>query len=196
MVRGEQADRTNVERALQQEELLEGSARSLRRRSLGAMAEFAAGLRPWDLFATFTYDQKEFEAVPSLRFAERDLGRYLGEAGQWVKRPVLGLLAVETHRSGFPHAHGLLQVGGLRSGWEISALSECWRSLRWRGFLRLERPRSLEDTAGYCAKYFLGSVRKPEAPLVASDGLLPVRAVDLVGPVPAGWRPRMRRRWR
>jgi len=181
---------------LTQEELMAGSARELRSRSRDALAEFAAELRPWDLFATFTYDQKEFEAVPSMRFAERDLGRYLQEAPASVGRQVDGLCALEAHLSGFPHAHGLLHVGGLGSGWEIRALSECWRSLPWRGFIRLERPRSVGQTCRYCAKYFLGSPGKPEAPLVASDGLLPVRAESLVGPVPEGWRPRARRRWR
>lgn len=173
------------ERAVQQhDELMEGSVRQLRRRAREEMAEFVAGLREWDLFATFTYDQATFDAVPSLRFAERDVGRYVEEAEVWLKRPVTALCAVETHLSGFPHAHGLLDIGGLTT-WEISALSDCWRSLPWRGFIRLERPRSPGDVAGYCAKYFVGASGKPEAPLVASKGLLqgvlPVRHEVLTG---------------
>jgi len=173
------------EQAVQKhDEVMEGAVRQMRREAREQMAAFVAGLREWDLFATGTYDQATFEAVPTLRFAERDVGRFVEEAEVWLKRPVVGLFAVETHLSGFPHTHGLLDVGGLTT-WEIQALSECWRSLPWRGFIRLERPRSPGDVAGYCAKYFVGSSGKPEAPLVASRGLLqgvlPVRHEVLSG---------------
>jgi hypothetical protein len=103
--------------------------------------------------------------------AMRDLGRYFVDASRALRRPVDGVMAIERHKSGSSHAHGLLRLGGgLQSG-DIAVLSRVW--FEEHGFVRLEVPRALEQVAGYCAKYMC----KDLADMVISAGL--VRALRL-----------------
>jgi len=148
--KGSAADRTNVERALLQEEFMEASRRKLAADEKVGVAEWVAKLRSWDLFVTLTYDQRRLEYTPSFPSAQRHVVGWLADVQGALGRPVCAVFGLESQKNGWPHAHGLLEVGGLGEG-DIARAGRLWFEA-W-GFNRLEAPRSRGDVAGYCAKY-------------------------------------------
>lgn len=140
----------------------EASRRSLVSSARDATGAFVASLRPWQLFATLTYDPEKVARGQHLSAdraahvspwkAQRDARLFLRNSSLKLGRPVVGVVGIEPHKSGSMHMHGVLDLGalGVQRG-DIKALHSQWFARN--GFIRLEVPRSLEDVAGYCGKY-------------------------------------------
>lgn len=166
-----------------EDEFLTGERVKLRSRVREAMGEFIGELvKPWTLFATLTFDPSNIQmggplvgerrdvlALPTVSnwCAVRRFGYFLNHASKAVGRPVVGVVALEHHKSGQPHGHGLLGTeGGLVYG-DIGQLNELWRDHRGNGWIRLEEPLSQHDVSLYCAKY----MAKDASELVFSKSL-------------------------
>ncbi len=170
-----------------------------------AWGQWVAKLRPWDLCATLTFDPKVRTVTPpgaqraagsgKLRWPLRvtDAGATLGApmAGDiakrkvktWVRagqellgRPVAAVVAMEHHKSGWPHFHGLLGVDGGLRGREIEALGRLWFDRN--GYNRIEIPRSVGDVAAYAAKYLTKDLDRGGVLIHPSDG--PLRSLQTV----------------
>lgn len=123
-----------------------------------AAGPWLAGLRAWDLFGTFTYDPEKVArgqhttaaAVVSSWKAQRDARRFIRDGSVALGRPLPAVMAVEPHKSGSMHMHGLFDVGGLAVG-DVQRLWAQWFDRH--GYIELERPRSHDDVAAYCGKY-------------------------------------------
>jgi len=155
----------------EEDAFLAGARRELRSRVAEAMAGFAGDfVGRVTLFGTFTFDPwsmglaaggskegRALVAVPtvSLRCATRRFQYFLDHASEAVGRLVVGVIAVEEHRTGQPHGHGVLGIEGGLVYPDVQNLSFLWRGPRpmGNGFIRLEKPWSQEDVTGYCAKY-------------------------------------------
>jgi hypothetical protein len=170
----------------EEDAFLAGERRKLRSRVGEAMAGFAGDfVGEVTLFATFTFDPlamggmseealKEARrqlAVPAVSTwcARRRFQYFLDHASEAVGRLVMGVIAVEEHRSGQPHGHGLLGIEGGLVYPDVQNLSFLWRGRRPRGngFIKLEEPRSEEDVTNYCAKY----MAKDASEMVFAHGL-------------------------
>ncbi len=145
-----------------------------------AWGQWVATLRKWDLCATLTFDPKRRRMTPPgqqraagagrLRWPLRltETGATLGApmAGDiakrkvrtWVRqgeellgRPLAAVVAMEHHKNGWPHFHGLIGVDGGLRGREIEALGTLW--FERNGYNQVEIPRSVGDVAAYAAKY-------------------------------------------
>lgn len=77
--------------------------------------------------------------------------RWLRDGEQLLGRPVAAVVAMEHHKNGWPHFHGLIGVDGGLRGREIAALGTLWHQRN--GWNRIEIPRSVGDCAAYAAKY-------------------------------------------
>jgi hypothetical protein len=145
-----------------------------------AFAHWIAGIRPWDLTVTLTYDPKRRKPTPPgpqrhgpLTFSPRvtetgirlsdvaltrdvatsKLKRFLRSAPETLgeDRKLAGVLALELHNNSWPHWHGLIAIDtGLQDG-DIAKLGRLW--FGQNGGNRIERPRSIRDCAIYAAKY-------------------------------------------
>jgi len=154
----------------EEDAFLAGEKVKLRSRVQVAMGEFIGELiKPVTLFGTFTFDplnigmsgplvsgeRREMLALPTVSrwCAMRRFTYFLNHASKVVGRPVAGVIALEDHRSGQPHGHGVLGTEGPLVGGDIGKLSLLWREHRGNGFIRLEEPFSDQDVTQYCAKY-------------------------------------------
>lgn len=151
-----------------EDEYLERAHRELESAYKSAMAGWIQEAGPWDYFVTLTFDPweiargrfrdargRETSLPPAVSSwcAQRRFTSFLKRAPTVLERPVEGVVAMEFHKSGQPHGHGLLRAAGGALKGDIAALSEDWRGLGGNGWIRLERPKSARDVAGYCAKY-------------------------------------------
>lgn len=114
--------------------------------------EWVAGMGNWHVFGGLTYRQPvgtPRRGPEAVRKDVRDWLRYSNR--QLSGRIEAGVLAVEHHKSGWPHVHPLLRLsGGVQTG-DIVTLGEAWYERN--GFAKLELPRSQEDVCAYAAKY-------------------------------------------
>jgi hypothetical protein len=76
---------------------------------------------------------------------------WLKRGEELLGRPVSAIVAMEHHKSGWPHFHGLLGIDGGLRGREREALGRLW--FEANGFNKIEVPRSVGDCAAYAAKY-------------------------------------------
>jgi hypothetical protein len=83
--------------------------------------------------------------------AKSRVRRWLKDGEELLGRPVSAIVAMEHHKSGWPHFHGLLGIDGGLRGREIAALGQLWYGAN--GFNKIEVPRSVGDCAAYAAKY-------------------------------------------
>lgn len=91
-----------------------------------------------------------------------------------LRRPITAVVALEHHKSGDPHFHGLLAVsGGLVEGDEITRLHGPWFDRN--GFIDLERPRSVYDCAGYASKYLVKELHRGQVLFWPERGPLRLR---------------------
>ena len=170
-----------------EDDYLVASRRELKGRCEQEMGAFVRDLGPWSLFGTLTFEPfsmagyesanaleppsvwKGRLAVPAVSrwTAMRRFRYFLEQASKAVGRPTVGVVALEPHESGQPHGHPLLGIEGGVVGDEIRRLGELWRDYNGNGWIRLEEPRSIEDVAGYCAKY----IAKDASELVFSSSL-------------------------
>ena len=81
-------------------------------------------------------------------------------------RRVEYVVAMEFHKTGWPHFHPLLDVGELQEG-DIQRVGGLW--FRQNGYARLERPRNSQRVAAYAAKYLFKDIASGD--VVLSDGL-------------------------
>lgn len=142
------------------------SVRELLRAAATGWSAWLPTLRCWNVFVTLTYDQRRLEAMPSIWKFERDVRAWLRDCEKALGRQIAAAVFMERQLNGWPHGHGLLDVGGLGER-DIELMGRLW----WRraGLNRIEVPWSTGDAAGYCAKY----VSKDRLDgLVLSDGLL------------------------
>lgn len=137
---------------LSMEEQRVADRRELERAAREAGGEWIAGLRHWNLFGTLTYDPNRLDGIPSICKARRDFDYWTRDAEKALRTPVGAVGAVEAMRSGWPHFHVLLDVGGL-FGHEIEVLGRLW--FKRAGFGRIEMIRDCGpgSAAKYCAKY-------------------------------------------
>lgn len=125
-----------------------------------AWGEWVAGLGEWHLFGGLTYDParvwgnetKYQKSRPHPEAVVKHVRSWLRESSRRIGRPVeAAVVAVESHKSGWPHCHPLVRLaGGLQEG-DIAALGQVWYERR--GYARLEAPRGLDDVCRYAAKY-------------------------------------------
>ena len=127
-----------------------------------AWGEWVAGLGEWHVFGGLTYD-------PKRRFTDAATGDWvrpadhtvLHHARAWLReserrlgRPIeAAVVALEHHKSGWPHLHPLVRVAGGLLGNEFSTLGQTW--FERHGYARLEEPRDQLDVASYAAKYLM-----------------------------------------
>lgn len=155
-----------------------------------AMAGWIRESMRWDYFVTITFDPwamggdlaapRSDTALPpavSRWNAQRRFESFLQRAPRALGRPADGVVALELHKSGQPHGHGLLSVSGGPLRGDVVLLGRDWRGRPGNGYIRIERPRSEGDVAGYCAKY----MAKEDGELVFSPGL--ADAVGVPGPL-------------
>ncbi len=117
-----------------------------------AWGDWIAELREWDLFGGLTFDPKRFrwEGAPTREYVVRRLERWIRRAEGRLKRKVQYVTAMEYHKSGWPHLHPLLDVGGLGADTALS-LRRLWEEEN--GFARLKPPSSGVAVCRYAAKY-------------------------------------------
>src|SRR3990172_352462 len=168
----------------EQEELMAASRRELQEGYRREMGTFIGGLAEWTLFANpLTFDPlvmagtspealakgREQLAVPAVSrwTAMRRFGYFLEQSSHALKRPTVGVIALEPHQSGQPHGHGLVGIEGGLVGGEILTLYRLWTGYPGNGNGWLEPPKSQEDVTGYCAKY----MAKDASELVFSSSL-------------------------
>mgnify|MGYP001489402704 CR=1 FL=1 len=174
------------------EEAMARSRRALWDGGREAWAEWLSGLAEWNLFGGLTVDPKRREVC---RMLVRDGNGRLGWKGyrrvengpvapgrdglldafrEWVRagRRALGrdieyVVALEYHRSGWPHLHPLLALeGGLMAG-DVTTLGGLWYVSQ--GYAKLEVPRTMEGVARYCARYLVKDLDRGD--LLFSEGL-------------------------
>jgi hypothetical protein len=117
-----------------------------------AWGAWVAGLGEWHVFGALTYRDQEDSPVRGGEAVTRDCRTWLGKGQRVLGRPIeAAVLAIEHHKSGWPHVHPLLRLAGGLQGDEFSKLGGIWYD--WHGFARLEAPRSKEDVCAYAAKY-------------------------------------------
>ncbi len=143
----------------------EGSRRQLEGRVRESVGEWVSGLREWDLFVTLTYDSTKVVrgstrgvgpvALVGAWKAQRDVRRFVHDASVALGRPLPAVVALEPHKTGGMHGHGLLDVGGLSLG-DIKRLHPLW--FERNGYVKLEVPRSQFDVSQYCGKYMAKSL--------------------------------------
>jgi len=152
MPRGERTDVSNAERALRFDEEMEGSRRRLRTRALQELAEYVAGAREWGVYGTLTYDQRRLEGRASFWKMRRDVLGWCRDTQRELGRPVVAMFGFEAQKNGWPHAHGLMDVGGLAMG-DIATLGRLW--FRRAGGNKLLVPDERIELVRYCCKYVL-----------------------------------------
>lgn len=98
-----------------------------------AAASWIAVLRPWDVFATLTFVLRKFDATRPFGIAtiRRRFFDWTSTGQRILGRPIEGVGVVESHRSGEPHIHALLEMGGVTDG-ELVILEQMWAE-RWAG---------------------------------------------------------------
>jgi hypothetical protein len=112
-------------------------------------------LAPWDLYVTLTYDPNRLEVhdvAPSHWASGRHVASWHRQAADTLGRPTYLAAALEHHRNGWPHWHGLLAAGSVTSA-DFAELSRLWFSRR--GFAHFARIQAgtTAAVAEYCAKY-------------------------------------------
>lgn len=114
----------------------------------------------WHVFGGLTYDPRRVlvgshqlrMAKPHPEAVQKHIRGWLGEANRRLDgRVEAAVVAVEAHKSGWPHAHPLLRLaGGLQHG-DLAAIGQVWYERR--GYAKLEPPKSVADVTVYAAKY-------------------------------------------
>lgn len=94
-----------------------------------------------------TRESAERRALAFLERAEEELGREVG-----------AVVALEYHKNGWPHFHGLMHVQGGVRGHEKRVLGGLWMELA--GASQIEPPRAARDVAAYVAKYLVKDLNR------------------------------------
>lgn len=157
-----------------EDDFLDASRKELVAAYRREVGPFISDLATWHMFLTLTFDPlvmagtspAELEkgrqqlALPTVSrwTAMRRFRYFLEHTSGAVGRVTGGIIALEPHKSGQPHGHGLLTFEDGLAGRDAGLLEQLWREYPGNGFVRLEEPRSQEDVTGYCAKYMAKDV--------------------------------------
>lgn len=138
-----------------------------------AWGEWIAGMGDWHLFGGLTYRQSPTNAIRGPEAVTKDAQRWLRQADAALSHRVeAAVLAVEYHRSGWPHIHPLLRLsGGLRGG-DVTTAGGLWYEKH--GYARLEAPRDARAVASYAAKYLAKDLDRGDVILWPRKGSLGV----------------------
>lgn len=120
-------------------------------------AQWLPTLAPWCLYLTLTYDPKrepQHGCAPSHWASARHLARWHTDATRILDRPTYLAAALELHKNGWPHWHGLLACGAL-SPTEFSTLSRAWFSARGACYLARIQAGTQPQVAAYVSKYLV-----------------------------------------
>ena len=134
-----------------------GATRLTRDRAQAALGPWIAQLASWDYYVTLTYDPDRpgrAHGPPSIDTSRHHVESWLDELLASSRTFVLGALALEYHKNGWPHWHGLVATGRAGHGLE-RALYHPW--YRLYGYARVEaiRPNHAKTISAYCAKYLV-----------------------------------------
>lgn len=117
-----------------------------------AWGEWIAGMGDWHVFGGLTYDQRRRTSVPGSDVARAHVRRWLRSFGRDSSpRVEAAVVALEYHKSGWPHFHPLLRLSGGAGAGDFARLGQAWYAAH--GYARLEAPRRASDVAEYAAKY-------------------------------------------
>jgi hypothetical protein len=138
-----------------------------------AWGDWVAEMGDWHVFGALTYDPRRRRAVPGADVAKAHVRRWLRDAPKVLGRQVeAAVVALEYHKSGWPHFHPLLRLPGGLLGGEFAALGQAW--YRPHGYAQLTRPRDQVDVARYAAKYLVKDLSRGDVvfwPLRGSLGV-------------------------
>jgi len=134
------------------EEEMAGAAQQLRLDAREALAEYVSQARQWDLFGTMTYDPRRLEGMASVWKCRRDVLGWCRDCQVALGRPMVAVIGFESHKSGWPHAHSMIDVGGLGAG-DIATMGRLW--FNRAGGNRLKPVDDAYELARYCSKYTL-----------------------------------------
>jgi len=125
--------------------------------------EWLSGLRPWEWFATLTFKppQEGIYDRRGIAYVRRAVQEFQGQALAGCRpvpvfgemRWVDGVWAIEKHKNGSPHVHGLLAARGFQAGLGRRLDMVDW-SWEHSGMARVEAVRDL-GAAFYVSKYIM-----------------------------------------
>lgn len=151
-----------------------------------AWTEWVADIGEWHVFGALTYDAERCRVnrdtsipiQPGPDVVRANVRRWLNNGSRELGRPIeAGVLALEFHKSGWPHVHPLLRIAGGLQGNEFSALGKLW--FKEHGYARLEVPRSREDVCAYASKYLTKDLAKGDVLFWPPHGSLAVHQAAL-----------------
>lgn len=125
-----------------------------------AWGEWVSSMGEWHLFGALTYDPRRYVMSssgsvgrgPHPEAVQKHVRAWLRESSRRLNRPIeAAVVAVEAHKSGWPHAHPLLRLAGGLQERDVTTIGEVW--FERRGYAKLEAPRNVQDVAEYAAKY-------------------------------------------
>lgn len=125
-----------------------------------AWGEWVAGMGEWHVFGGLTYapgrrpctTRYREPIAPSDEVVLRHVRAWLGESQRRLGRPIeAGVIAIEHHKNGWPHAHPLLRLAGGLQERDFITVGQTW--FERHGYAKLEKPRDQLDVASYAAKY-------------------------------------------
>lgn len=125
-----------------------------------AWGEWVCSMGEWHLFGALTYDPRRYvmssRSTPARGPHPEAVGKHvrawLRESSKRLNRPIEAVVvAIEAHKSGWPHAHPLLRLAGGLQPHDVITIGEVW--FERRGYVKLEAPRNVQDVAEYAAKY-------------------------------------------
>jgi hypothetical protein len=140
--------------------------RADKRRTSEAYGAFVASIRRWDVFGGLTYrsqasgtDATRLRGPRPLELVKRDVEWWIREVRRQAHLEVeAAVVAIESHRSGWPHIHPLL---GLRGGLQEGDLKRLWQVWYERyGGGKLSAPRSQGEVSAYACKYLTKDIAR------------------------------------
>lgn len=144
-----------------------------------AWGDWVTGLGVWHVFGGLTYRDQTDTRVRGQEAVLRDCRTWLRKSEKVLGRGIeAGVLAVEYHRSGWPHIHPLLRLeGGLRYP-DLHQLKQAWSD--WHGYATLEEPRDVGAVAAYASKYLAKDLAQGDVFLWPLKGSLSVHQEQLL----------------
>ena len=160
-----------------------------------AWGEWVASMGEWHLFGGMTYDPartwgSEMRSrlnKPHPEAVQKHVRGWLRESERRLGRPIeAAVVAVEAHKSGWPHCHPLLRLGGGLGPGDIATIGQTWYERR--GYIRLEVPRTVADVCQYACKYLSKDLGRGDVFLWPQRGSLSIHQPQLNQPAGTGRR--------
>lgn len=144
-----------------------------------AWGQWVAGLGEWHAFGGLTYDpqrvvvgsHQSLRARPHPEAVVKHLRSWLQESNRRLDgRLEAAVVAVEAHKSGWPHAHPLIRLAGGLQYADLATVGQVWYERR--GYAKLEAPKSIDAVSAYAAKYLSKDVQRGDVFLWPERGAL------------------------